>query len=67
MPGSDLSKPVPDGEDAEGLAPPAGAVSQRGERPKGPGAVTPHEAAARASVMEAIYSGAKSHEWVKPQ
>ena len=34
---------------------------------KNPNAVTAKEAAARVSVMEAIYDGAKKHEWVKPQ
>jgi predicted dehydrogenase len=33
---------------------------------KAPGLVTPREAAARVSVMEAAYKGARAHAWVEP-
>ncbi len=67
VPKSDLSKPVPDDKMPKGLPSPVDQFLNAVTGQKGPGAVTAQEAAARASVMEAIYAGAKKHEWVKPQ
>jgi predicted dehydrogenase len=67
VPGSSLKMPVPDDKMPKGLPSPLEQFLNAVTGQKGPGAVTAQEAAARASVMEAIYTGAKKHEWVKPQ
>jgi predicted dehydrogenase len=66
VPGSDLSKPVPDDKMPKGLPSPVDQFLNAMTGQKGPGAIPAQEAAARVSVMEAIYSGAKKHQWVKP-
>jgi predicted dehydrogenase len=67
VPGSDLGKPVPDDQLPPALPSPVDMFLRAARGEKVSGAVTAKEAAARVSVMEAIYEAAKKHEWVKPQ
>ena len=67
VPGSDISKPVPESKLPPGMPGPVGLLLRAAGGEKNLKATTAQEAAARVSVMEAIYSGAKKHEWVKPQ
>jgi predicted dehydrogenase len=67
VPGSDLDRPVPDDQLPPGLISPVDMFLKAARGEKVSSMITAKEAAARVSVMEAIYDGAKKHEWVKPQ
>jgi predicted dehydrogenase len=67
VPGSDIGKPVPESQLPPGVPGPLGLLFRAAAGEKNLKPITAQEAAARVSVMEAIYAGAKTHAWVKPQ